>query len=305
MVSRYTTVSFLCWVLTSLLPLASAQYGTPNSSNSHGGSSPPSSSSTATGGSNDYPQTASFKRSARILIIHAVLGTLAWAFFAPLGAIFLRLNIPGVSLLKFHIITQLFVYAMTIATTGLGIWLAIGASKYGNKWMDSHVIIGLVIFSVGTIQPWLGWIHHLIFKKRLIKHKKGVATRRPGRTTITRFHIWIGRTLILLGVINGGLGLRLAAGTPYQTASTTRKAEIAYGVVAALMFLLFAGVSTLFEYRRAARIRSRRVGQEMPPQSRRQSVMVHSRSNSRSMPFSPMSSEDSVAYDEKGSEAGR
>ena len=298
---RITLVSGILWTLVVLLPLVTAQYATTDSPGSHGGSPPSSSSSSATGGSSDYTHSASFKKSSRILAVHAVFGTLAWAFFAPLGAIFLRLNIPTVSLLKFHIITQIFVYAMTVVTTGLGIWLAIGASKYGNVWMNSHVIIGLVVFSIGSIQPWLGWIHHIIFKRRLIKYKKGVPTKKPGRTTVARAHLWLGRTIILLGVINGGLGIRLAAGTPFQTASTTRKAEIAYGILAGLMFLLFAGVSILFEHRRAARIRSKRAGQPTLAPDHGQ-WRTTSQTN---MPFSPTSSQESLDYDEKGSEIGR
>lgn len=299
--SRNASVSGILWVLAVLLPLVTAQYGTPNSPGLHGGSSPSSSSSSATGGSSDYTHSASFKKSTRILAVHAVFGTLAWAFFAPLGAIFLRLNIPTVSLLKFHVITQIFVYAMTVVATGLGIWLAIGASKYGSVWTDGHVIIGLIVFSIASIQPWLGWIHHIVFKRRLIKYKKGIPTTKPGRTTVARAHLWLGRILILLGVINGGLGIRLAAGTPFQTASTTRKAEIAYGILAGLMFLLFAGVSILFEHRRAARIRSKRTGQQsLAPDNGqwRTASPMH-------MPFSPASSEESLNYDEKGSEIGR
>lgn len=290
-------------ILAFLLPLVTAQHDQPGfpRSDSNGGSSSPSPSSGAAGSSYNFKQTPAFEKSSRILIAHAVLGTLAWAFFAPLGAIFLRLNIPGVSLLKFHVVTQLLVYAMTVATAGLGIWTAIGASKYGNVWMNSHVIIGLVVFSVASIQPWLGWIHHIVFKRRLMRFKKGINTKRPGRTVIAIFHIWIGRILILLGVINGGLGIRLAATTPFQTASTTRKAEIAYGILAGLMFLLFAGVSILFEYRRAARLRATRKSQPVPSPS---SEIAHS-SNSRHMPFSPMASQDSLELDEKGSEIGR
>lgn len=300
MPSRLCSLSVHFCVLAILLPWATAQYGAPGFSNSgsHGGSQPSSSSSAVAGGTSNYTQTPSFKKSTRVLITHAVLGTLAWAFFAPLGAILLRLNIPGVSLLKFHAGTQLFVYAMTVATSGLGIWLAIGASNYGSVWTDSHVIIGLIIFSVANIQPWIGYVHHIVFKKRLLKLKEGIETKKPGRTTITIFHIWIGRILILLGVINGGLGLRLAATTPFQTASTTHKAEIAYGILAGLMFLLFAGVSILFEHRRAARIRNRKTMQRASaPTYGQADIAVPT-----AIPFSPISSEDSLDFEEKGSE---
>ncbi|KAK2596736.1 hypothetical protein QQS21_006191 [Conoideocrella luteorostrata] len=46
--------------------------------------------------------------------------------------------------------------------------------------------------------PVLGWLHHQHF----LKHKK--------RGPISYAHIWYGRLLIVLGMINGGLGLQLA-----------------------------------------------------------------------------------------------
>jgi hypothetical protein len=134
----------------------------------------------------------------------------------------------------------------------------------------------------------------------LIKFREGVDTKRPGRTTITRYHLWIGRILILLGVINGGLGIQLASTTPFQTVSTSRKAEIAYGVLAGLVFLLFAGASVVFEVRRAARIRAQKVPYTPPP-SQIQGYAQHN----KFMQFSPMASENSLEYEENESEIGR
>ena len=54
----------------------------------------------------------------------------------------------------------------------------------------------------------------------------------------------------MLGIINGGLGIRLAARSPFQTNSQTRTAGIAYGVVAGFMFALYAILVILFEIRR-------------------------------------------------------
>lgn len=48
--------------------------------------------------------------------------------------------------------------------------------------------------------------------------------------------MWWGRILGTLGIINGGLGLQLA--------DNTVKGEIAYGVIAAVMWLVWVGVST-------------------------------------------------------------
>jgi hypothetical protein len=47
-------------------------------------------------------------------------------------------------------------------------------------------------------------------------------------------HIWYGRILIICGVINGGLGLQLAA--------NTTNGETAYGAVVGAMFVLYVVV---------------------------------------------------------------
>jgi len=52
-------------------------------------------------------------------------------------------------------------------------------------------------------------------------------------------------------MINGGLGIRLASFSPFQTDSTSTKAKIAYGVIAATMFLLYLFFVVVFEMRRA------------------------------------------------------
>lgn len=63
-------------------------------------------------------------------------------------------------------------------------------------------------------------------------------------------HLWVGRSLIVLGMINGGLGIRLASFSPFQTDDTTRKLKIVYGIVAAGMFALYATLVIVFEVRR-------------------------------------------------------
>lgn len=48
------------------------------------------------------------------------------------------------------------------------------------------------------LQPFFGLIHHLRFRKT------------QQRTAWTEVHVWYGRILIILGIINGGLGIQLA-----------------------------------------------------------------------------------------------
>lgn len=62
-----------------------------------------------------------------------------------------------------------------------------------------------------------------------IHHRRYVRTQR--RSSWTVLHVWYGRVLILLGIINGGLGLQLASGSP----AYSRAGMIVYSVLAALV----------------------------------------------------------------------
>jgi hypothetical protein len=112
------------------------------------------------------------------------------------------------------------------------------------------------ILTLLQFQPIFGAIHHHIFKKRSADLRAGRSTKPPGRTTIGRVHLWVGRALIVMGMVNGGLGIRLASFSPFQTNTTTRKASIAYGVGAAAMFSLYAALVIIFEIRRRRAQRS-------------------------------------------------
>ena len=61
--------------------------------------------------------------------------------------------------------------------------------------------------------------------------------RRHARTRWATAHVWFGRIVITLGIINGGLGLELSG--------NTKKGEIAYGVVAGVVWLLWMTVVCL------------------------------------------------------------
>ena len=198
------------------------------------------------------------RMSDHVLIVHALLACLAWAFLLPIGSILLRLNIPSASLLKLHGYCQMFSYFIYIVATGLGIWLAIQSAKFKPTWSDPHIIIGLLILGVALFQPFLGLIHHELFKKQLLKWKTGFSMQKPGRTVFSRIHVWIGRILLTFGVINGGLGIRLAGKSPFQDAAATKDVYLGYGIAAGLIWLLWASVSVVFEYRRSARERRER-----------------------------------------------
>lgn len=76
-----------------------------------------------------------------------------------------------------------------------------------------------------AIQPALGQLHHQYY----LKH--------GGRGVVSYVHLWWGRSLILLGVINGGVGL--------QFTNAPNSYIIAYSVIVVLMYLAYGGVKGL------------------------------------------------------------
>lgn len=93
-----------------------------------------------------------------------------------------------------------------------------------------HPIIGIVVFALIAFQPALGYVHHRQFKR----------TQR--RTLVSYLHLWNGRVLIVLGIVNGGLGLRVA--------DAPDMAKLAYTIVAAVLGAAWLLVSLLSAARR-------------------------------------------------------
>lgn len=90
-------------------------------------------------------------------------------------------------------------------------------------------MLGTVVVCLLAIQPVLGMIHHKHF----------VAT--GGRGPVSYAHIWYGRILLALGVINGGVGLNMV--------QERDGLVIAYAVVAAGCFLAWAAAKGVRQMR--------------------------------------------------------
>lgn len=86
------------------------------------------------------------------------------------------------------------------------------------------------------LQPVLGWLHHRRF----------VQAKASGRGWASYVHRWGGRCLILLGVVNGGLGLQLAG--PRRTFT------IAYCTVTAVVASVTAAVAVVLQRRKRAKM---------------------------------------------------
>jgi hypothetical protein len=187
----------------------------------------------ATGGFSDFDSSSRRK----LIVAHGVLAALAFVLFFPLGSILIRLgSFRGLWIV--HGLFQLFAYTVYIAAFGIGVWMI--NSMPVNLLDQPHPIIGIVIFVLLFFQPILGFIHHLQYKKY---------TR---RTIWSYGHLWLGRILITLGMINGGLGLLLASDAPASTGiAASRGQMIAYGLVAAVMWLLWLVAAVYGENKRS------------------------------------------------------
>jgi hypothetical protein len=161
-----------------------------------------------------------------VLKAHGIIGPIAFVLLYPLGAIAIRaLSFPG--LLWLHAGWMASTYILVLISMSLGIWLGVKSQQIDTY----HAIVGLVVVGSLLVQPATGLAHHILYKRQ----------GRPN--TATYPHIWWGRAVITLGIINGGLGLRLA--------DNTRNGEIAYGFVAGFMWLMWMVVilATFFKSR--------------------------------------------------------
>ncbi|MCJ1472585.1 hypothetical protein MMC13_001234 [Lambiella insularis] len=159
-------------------------------------------------------------------VAHGVIMGLACLVFFPFGALSIRfLSVKGT--VWIHATAQLFAYTLAVVGTGIGIWLAVTEGALSS----THPIIGLAVLSALFLQPFLGLLHHFVYRR----------TKR--RTLWAVAHVWWGRAFILLGAINGAPGLKLSC-HPIGAA-------IGYGVIAVVLILAYVAV-VLF-YRRRSR----------------------------------------------------
>lgn len=115
---------------------------------------------------------------------------------------------------------------MVVLITGfaLGIWLSGLHNEAGIlfEWYQNDLLtqidpdleqnprdfFGTVIVLLFLLQPLLGLSQHHHYE---VSRLKDAGTRPNGM--LRQCHVWLGRILIVLGIINGSLGLQLGANT--------------------------------------------------------------------------------------------
>ncbi|PHH60314.1 hypothetical protein CDD82_2315 [Ophiocordyceps australis] len=149
---------------------------------------------------------------------HGILMTIIFAGGYPLGSILM----PLLGKWLVHASWQTILFLAMWAAFGIG-WVI--AHRLGTLFKSTHTQFGAAVCGLMCLQPILGWLHHLYF----LKHQR--------RGLISHAHIWYGRALMLLGIVNGGLGVQLAG--------NSRGFLIAYCVVAAVFGALYLAAALM------------------------------------------------------------
>lgn len=189
------------------------------SSGGGGGSNDPG----AVGPGNPFAPVVGGRRRDTALVAHSVIMTATFAALYPLGSMLMPLTGSWVA----HAIWQAVAFIMMWVGFGLGIRVAQDRNMLFN---NAHTKLGTSVVVLLLIQPILGVMHHKYF----LKYRE--------RGAISYAHIWWGRILLILAVVNGGLGFKLA--------NAGNSAVIAYAIIAAVCFGIYAIVKSWAVVRR-------------------------------------------------------
>lgn len=174
------------------------------------------------------------QKIARYDKAHGIVMSTVVVLLFPIGAIIMRVG----GSMNAHRGVQLLSLVAMVAGLGLGIKLAQMRNYLFKGTGTAHTIFGVIIVALFLIQPVFGILHH----NNYLKHQS--------RTAVSYAHIWYGRLIMVLAVINGGLGLRLAA--------NSKNGKIAYEVVAGVMGLAYIS-ATVFKRKGTGNMNDERV----------------------------------------------
>lgn len=169
-------------------------------------------------------QQVSDARLHKKRIAHGVITSIAFVLLFPNFALTLyilpsRWTVPAI-----HAPLQIFAVGLALGGYAIGFSVAHDLQE-GN---DYHPILGhIAVLGVAVLMPVLGIVQHLRFRKLGIKTIWGV------------MHRYLGRFLVALGIINGGVGFHYAIG---KNPNIPPASPIAYGIICASVGLIYVTV---------------------------------------------------------------
>jgi hypothetical protein len=135
-------------------------------------------------------------------ILHGVVMSLAFILIFPSGALLMRL-LRRMGFL-FHVGVQTIGLLLAIIGLGTGVYISRQYNR-SRHFGTGHQTLGLLVFVALLVQAGLGVIQHRVFR------------RTKQETIFGIVHRFFGPTIIVLALINGGLGLDLAGKTTQGT----------------------------------------------------------------------------------------
>ncbi|ORY57532.1 uncharacterized protein BCR38DRAFT_354536 [Pseudomassariella vexata] len=205
---------------TDANPFVSASTGGSGSGDSNAGSS---GSGSQGSGNTGVTQNQSLQELPRLVAAHGVIMAIAFVILYPLGSILM----PVLGKWMLHGAWQGVTFVLMWVGFAIGIVIV---QRMETGLVQTHTIFGTVIVCLMVLQPVLGYMHH----RHYVQHQ--------ARGAISYAHIVYGRVLMMLGVVNGGLGLQLA--------NASNNLVIAYSVVAAIVFVLYVAVKGFTSFRK-------------------------------------------------------
>ncbi|KFA79391.1 hypothetical protein S40288_06071 [Stachybotrys chartarum IBT 40288] len=151
-----------------------------------------------------------------IAVVHGIFMVFAFALLFPQGVLMLRIF----GWVKWHAVNQM----VSSVFVFVGLVLGILASRLYQRSMhfdSAHQILGIIIVATVISQLVLGFLHHK-------KHQTNQGPSRYGQ-----IHIWVGRVMLLFGLINAFAGFFFALEARYA------------GVLAGILMFIFIGCAVL------------------------------------------------------------
>jgi hypothetical protein len=121
---------------------------------------------------------------AALVVLHAILLGGSFIILFPLGVSFLRFF----NSFTLHWVLQVITAVICIVGLAVAVALSVIDLEY-NSFTATHQIIGMLVVAAVVLQVVLGYLHHKNFKV-------------SGRTWASYAHLWTGRTVIIVGMIN-------------------------------------------------------------------------------------------------------
>ncbi|KAH8657675.1 hypothetical protein BX600DRAFT_438866 [Xylariales sp. PMI_506] len=188
---------------------------------------------TTTSASTTAGSSSTTQANPKMLVyIHGVIMTAVMVFLYPMGSMLM----PLFGKWFIHAGWQLFAYVLMWAGFAVGVVVAqdLFIICHVQNFKSTHTQLGTAIVALFGIQPVLGWLHHMHY----VKYQQ--------RGIISYVHIFYGGALIMLGIINGGLGLKLASAPTYLIS--------AYAIASCVVLVVYTAVKAV-SFARAQRHR--------------------------------------------------